>query len=182
MLAAPVEPAPRQLLDGLVQVLVEGEIEDDLRLARVVVKEPYLPRRGDRLVLKGVSGQTVELSCVRSVRTGALGNQTPQTAQLEAAVLLLEELDKLPQVLAREIGRAALYVGDDPLLPAAAASKDDGEADCRGEQRQAEDDARGELPIAERDPADDEDRERDAPSGQLSGLAQALDRQHRVIH
>ncbi len=71
VLAAPVEPAPRQLLDGLVQVLVEGEIEDDLRLARVVRKEPHLARRGDRLVLKGVSGQTVELSCVRTLRTGA---------------------------------------------------------------------------------------------------------------
>jgi hypothetical protein len=38
VLAPPVEPAPRQALDGLVEVLVEGEVEDELAaLARVLV-------------------------------------------------------------------------------------------------------------------------------------------------
>ncbi len=33
--AAPVEPAPRQLLDGLVELVVVGEVEDQLGLARI---------------------------------------------------------------------------------------------------------------------------------------------------
>ena len=72
VLAAPVEPASRELLDGLVQVLVEGEVEDQLRLTRVVREEPDLTRCWDRLVMKRVNGQTVELSWDRGVRT-ALG-------------------------------------------------------------------------------------------------------------
>ena len=44
VLAAPVEPAPRQLLDGLVQLLVKREVEDELRLSRVVREEPDLAR------------------------------------------------------------------------------------------------------------------------------------------
>ena len=41
VLAAPVEPALRQPLDGLVEVLVEREVEDQLRaLARILVAQP----------------------------------------------------------------------------------------------------------------------------------------------
>jgi hypothetical protein len=70
VLAAPVEPAARQLLDGLVQLLVKGEIEDDLGLTRIVFEEPNPARGRDRLVGRRVSGQTVELSYARSFLTG----------------------------------------------------------------------------------------------------------------
>jgi hypothetical protein len=69
VLAAPVEPAPRKLLDGLVQVLVEREVEDELGLARVVREQPHAARRGRRLVVERVDGQTNELSGDRGVPT-----------------------------------------------------------------------------------------------------------------
>ena len=43
VLPAPVEPAPGQLLDGLVQLLVKGEIEDNLGLTGIVLEEPHPP-------------------------------------------------------------------------------------------------------------------------------------------
>ena len=77
VLAAPVEPAPRQLLDRLVQVLVEGKVEDQLGLARVVSEQPDLARGGRRLVLNRVDGQTDELSGDRGVPTGAPPRRPP---------------------------------------------------------------------------------------------------------
>jgi hypothetical protein len=62
VLAPPVEPAPRKLLDGLVQVLVKRKGEDQLGLARVVVEQPDLAGGRRRLVLDRVSGQTDQLS------------------------------------------------------------------------------------------------------------------------
>ena len=63
VLATPVEPALGQPLDGLVELLVEREVEDQLRsLARILVAQPdsavrYLGLDGERL-----GGQTDELS------------------------------------------------------------------------------------------------------------------------
>src|SRR6185436_11273810 len=70
LLAPPVEPATGQLLDRLVQLLVEAEVEDQLRLARVVREQPDLARSGVRLVLNQIDGQTDELSGDRGVPTG----------------------------------------------------------------------------------------------------------------
>ena len=66
VLAAPVEPALRQPLDGLVEVLVEREVEDQLApLARILVAQPDAALR--RLGLDGerLGGQTDELSAAR---------------------------------------------------------------------------------------------------------------------
>src|SRR6185295_12086399 len=71
VLASPVEPAAGQLLDGLVQVLVEPKVEDELGLARIVREQPDLPGDGLRLVRCRIDGQTDELSADGGVRTGA---------------------------------------------------------------------------------------------------------------
>ena len=49
VLAPPVEPAPREPPDRLVQLLVEREVEDDLGVSRVVREEPDAARGGTGL-------------------------------------------------------------------------------------------------------------------------------------
>ncbi len=57
VLAAPVEPPPRQLLDGLVQLLVEREREHELPLAPPLLEHPHAPPLG-RGVRVGAARQT----------------------------------------------------------------------------------------------------------------------------